>query len=141
MPLPGGSSAIWSAISSATWSTWALRVGIYQYESQLTILGGLDLPVDLLPDLPKLVPLLATRCLYRGVDMPVDLPPDLPKPLTVEIYEYESQIAILGGRSATWYATWSAWVLRVGIYQYKSQIAIFCVWGVDLPLELPELSQ
>ena len=33
----------------------------------------------------------------------------------------------------------SAWALRVGIYQYESQIAIF--WGLDLPLDLPELSE
>ena len=52
------------------------------------------------------------------------------------IYQYESQVTILGGCTS---ATWSAWALRVGIYQYESQITIF--WGVDLPLDLPELSE
>ena len=62
-----------------------------------------------------------------GVDPPLDLP---------ELSEKEFHIAILGGRAATW----STQALRVGIYQYESQIAIFW-WWVDLPLDLPELSE
>ena len=49
---------------STTWSAW---VGIYQYESQIIILWGVDLPTDLLQ-------------LSR-----------------VGIYQYESQIAIFRG--------------------------------------------
>ena len=30
-----------------TWSAWAARVGIYQYESQIDIFWGVDLPLDL----------------------------------------------------------------------------------------------
>ena len=155
----GGRSATWSATCSA----WALRVGIYQYESQIAISWGIDLP------------LWSAWALRVG------------------IYQYESQIAIFwGGRSGTWSAralrvgiyqyecqfsiswdgidlpldlpelwewqciwisnchlvrwtrsaTWSASALRVGIHQYESQIAIFLggvYLALDLPPGLPEL--
>ena len=39
---------------SATWSDWALRIGIYQYESQITVFQGVNLPLDLPPGLPEL---------------------------------------------------------------------------------------
>ena len=85
----GGRSATWSA----TWSAWALRVGIYHYESQIAIVQGGRSTT------------WSTWALRIGV------------------YQYESQITIFWGRSATWSATWSAWAVRVGNYQYESQIA------------------
>ena len=120
--------------TSSTWSAWAVRVGIYQYESQIDIFW---------------VGRSATWSAWA---------------LWVGIYQYESQITIFWeGSSASWStwavtekesvsmrsqiaifcrgrsATWSAWALRVGIYQYESQIDIF--WGIHLPLNLPELSE
>ena len=70
--------------------------------------------------------------------MEVDLSLDPAWALRVGIYQYECEIAIFHeGRSATWSGTCSA---RVGIYQYESQIAII-QWGIDLPLDLPEVSE
>ena len=90
---------------SATWSVCTLRVGIYQYQFQITILWGVDLPLDL-PELSE----------QESISVNFKLP-------------------FYGGRSATW----SAWAHRVGVYQYQFQITILL--GVDLPLDLQELSE
>ena len=90
---------------SATWSVWTLRTGIYQYQFQITILWGVDLPLDL-PELSE----------QESISVNFKLP-------------------FYGGRSATW----SAWAHRVGVYQYQFQITILL--GVDLPLDLHELTE
>ena len=83
-----------------------LLPGISSYSRNLSEIAichfrGLDLLVDvalnLPPDLPKFVPLLATKCQYLGVDLPVDLPLDLPKLVPL----LATRCLYLGGRSAT----------------------------------------
>ena len=59
-------------------------MGIYQYESEIIIFLGVDLPLDLPPGLPKLsewesISMSLKSSFSRGIDLLLDLPPGLPK--------------------------------------------------------------
>ena len=114
------------------WSAWAHRTGIYQHQFQVAILLGVDLPLDLSEfSEQESISTNFNSPFYGGRSASWSA-----WALRTGIYQYQFQIAILqGGRSATW----SAWAHWVGIYQCQFQIAILL--GVDLPLDLPELSE
>ena len=109
----GGRSATWSA----TWSAWALRAKISQYESKISVSWGVDLLLDLLPGLPELSEQQSISMNLKSAFL----------------------FITMGGRSATWSATWSAWALQSNnLSVWICKCTVF--WGGDLPLDLPTWS-
>ena len=149
---------------SAVWSAWALRVGIYQYESQIVIFWGLICHLVCLTSQSRNLSVWISNCHFLGGGVICHLTCLCSQSRNLSVWI--SNWHFLGGRSAPWSAIWSAWALRVGIYQYQSQIALLkgglishlvchlvCLssqieiyqyesqinisWGVDLPRDLP----
>ena len=141
-----------------------LRVGIYQYESQITMSRGVTsatwsatwsawaLKVAIYQYKSQIT-------IFWGVGGRSAT--SSAWALRIGIYQYQSELAFWGCRSATWSTILSAWALRIGIYHYESQITMSrgvyqclssqsrnlsvwitkspCPWGLDLPPDLPEL--
>ena len=113
-------SIFWGGSRSTTWSAWAVRVGVYQYESQIDIFWGVHLPLDL-PELSE----------WESISLNLKLPflgGEICHLICLSCQSRNLSVWISNchfweGRSATW----SALAVRVGINVYESQIAIF--WG------------
>ena len=120
-----------------------LTVGIYQ-----------KLPVATLwwVDLPKLVSLLAMRCLYQGVDLPVDLPLDLQgisshsrNLAEIAICHFmwgrSAQVSFALGHEMSILGVDLPVDLPLDLPKLVPLLATKCLyWGVDLPLDLPGIS-
>ena len=142
----GDRSATWSA----TWSAWALRVGIYQYESQIVISWGVDLPLDLPPGLSELseyesISMNIKLEILRGVDLQVQCKVICRCRalrgwgLIVGFYQKLPFGILWGGRSSSWSATLSARKKKISndaLHTGRGGVDL----AVDLPLDLPNMN-
>ena len=124
MPLLGGRSATWSA----TLSAWALRVGIYQYESEISI-WNVKCEIRHVNS-----PFLTTRCLHQGCRSASWSANMSSNSRNVKLSFLTTRCLYWGCWSASWSANMSSNSRNV----LSPFLTTRCLYqGLDLPVDLP----